>query len=137
MMYKEIYQQEHGFNCSTSSCSYFLILWIYAFDKTWTRSLRGHPFNTRAKYCKILTFVTLWYVHVCVRFRRGGGEGGGGGVENVSFSGNFAHVLNGWPLADKIAEFNHLYPINNKTFWFNAHAFAVPVNFFNYTLSFT
>ena len=39
--------------------------------------------------------------------------GGGGGVENVSFSENFAYVLNGLPLADKIAEFKHIYPRNN------------------------
>ena len=42
----------------------------------------------RTKFEK-LTFLTPWYAHIRVPFQ---------GVRNVSFSKNFAYVLNGWPL---------------------------------------
>ena len=47
-------------------------------------SLRYHSFSTCAKFSEKLTFLTPWYVPV----RR-----------NVSFSKNFAYVLNEWPLS--------------------------------------
>ena len=50
--------------------------------------LRHHSCSTYAKLSEKLTFMTPWYVHVSVR----------SGSRNVSFSENFAHVLNGWSM---------------------------------------
>ena len=55
----------------------------------WQSPLRGHPLSMYAKFSKKLPFLTPWYAHVRVRIW---------GVRNVSFSENFAYVLNGWPL---------------------------------------
>ena len=52
----------------------------------WNWHVRGHPLSTFAKFSKKLTFLTPWYE----------------GVRNVSFSVNFAYVLNGWPLKQVI-----------------------------------
>ena len=48
------------------------------------------PLSTYAKSFEKLTFLTSWYPRVRVRI---------GGVRNLSFSKNFAYVLNGWPLS--------------------------------------
>ena len=48
---------------------------------------RNHSFSTYEKFSEKLTFLTLWYLNVCVRIR---------GVRNVSFPENFAYVLNVW-----------------------------------------
>ena len=44
-----------------------------------------HSFSTYAKFSEKQIFFTQWYAHVRVR-----------GVKNVSFSENFAYVLNEW-----------------------------------------
>ena len=48
--------------------------------------IRVYPFSTYVKFSEKLTFLTPWYA--CAYQ----------GVRNVSFSENFAYVLNGWPL---------------------------------------
>ena len=51
--------------------------------------LTAHLLSTYAKFSEKLTFLTpLISTHTCA-YR---------GVRNVSFSENFAYVLNGWPL---------------------------------------
>ena len=55
------------------------------FPETLIRT-RDHPFSTYAKFSEKLTFVTPRYAHVRVRIM---------GVRNVSFSENFAYVVNG------------------------------------------
>ena len=50
------------------------------------RALRGYPLSMYAKFSKKLSFLTPWYV--CVS-----------GGRNVSFSENFAYIINGWPLS--------------------------------------
>ena len=59
--------------------------------------LSGHPLSTCAKFSEKLLFLTPWYAHGRVRIS---GAGWGGG--NVSFSENFAYVLNGWHLISKV-----------------------------------
>ena len=48
--------------------------------------IRRHPLSTYAKFSEKLTFLNLW--DTCAHQ----------GVRNVSFSENFAYVLNGWTL---------------------------------------
>ena len=48
------------------------------------RALRGYPLSTYAKFSEKLTFLTPCAYQ---------------GVRNVSFSENFAYVINGWPLS--------------------------------------
>ena len=55
-------------------------------------SITDHPFSTCAKFSKKLTFLTPWYAHVRVRIRG----------KNISFSKNFAHAVNGWPITEKL-----------------------------------
>ena len=50
----------------------------WADDEVDEKEQRDHPLSTYAKFFEKLTFLTPWYAHV------------------VSFSENFAHVLNGW-----------------------------------------
>ena len=52
--------------------------------------LRGHPLSTYIKFSEKLTFLTPWYAHVRCAYQE---------VKSVSFSENFAYVLNGWPLS--------------------------------------
>ena len=51
----------------------------------WT-SIWYHSFNTYGKFSEKRTFLTPWYAHVCTCAYHG--------VKNVSFSENFAYVLN-------------------------------------------
>ena len=55
--------------------------------KTNAPVVRDHSFSTFSKFSERLTFLTPWYIYVCVR-----------GVRNVSFSENFENVLNEWSL---------------------------------------
>ena len=53
--------------------------------------LWGYPLSTYAKLSEKLSFLTPWYAHVRnVSFEM---------LRNVSFSQNFAYVLNGWPIS--------------------------------------
>ena len=73
-------------NSENSCCENFK---MFPRKPQWQSPLRGHPLSMYAKFSKKLPFLTPWYAHVRVRIR---------GVRNVSFSENFAYVLNGWPL---------------------------------------
>ena len=59
--------------------------WVFLFyssSSVFTKiKIRGHPFSVYAKFSEKLTFPTPWYAHV-----------------PVSFSNNFAYVLNGWTI---------------------------------------
>ena len=59
--------------------------YYYYFTNQQRRQLGGHPLSTYANFSEKLTFPTPRYAHVRVRIR---------GVRNVSFSDNFAYVLN-------------------------------------------
>ena len=54
-----------------------LLIWVWNINETWV-----YPFSTYAKFSEKLTFLTPWCAYQ--------------GVRNVSFSENFAYVLNGW-----------------------------------------
>ena len=51
--------------------------------------LKNHSFSTYIKFLEKLTFLTSWYTYVRVRIM---------GVRNNSLLGNFAYILNEWPL---------------------------------------
>ena len=69
-----------------------------------TVSLRGHPLSTYAKFSE-----TTNISKPLIRTRMCAYQG----VRNVSFSENFAYVLNGWPLID-LCEL--LFLVNNWRF---------------------
>ena len=61
-------------------------------------SIRDHSFSTYAKFSEKLRFFNPWYAHVHVHAR---------GVGHVSFSKNFACIVNEWSLND---DFRFLMP---------------------------
>ena len=74
---------------------FWFLFWVIRFRiffVGFTISIRDHPFSKYAKFSEKLTFLPpdthtySWHVHACVRIRG----------KNISFSGNFAYVLNGW-----------------------------------------
>ena len=65
----------------------------------------GHSFSTRAKFSKKLTFLNLWYVHVCAYQ----------GVRKGSFSENFAQIPN-----DRTLVGNHIFLSQHFIFYFNS-----------------
>ena len=58
--------------------------------------LRDHPFSTYAKFPEKLIFLPLIRTHACTCQEYVCVSGG----KNVSFSENFAYLLNGWSIID-------------------------------------
>ena len=76
-------------NCNRRAQWVCALWWL---PKLYFLPSRVHPFSTYTKFSEKLTFLTPWYAHIRVRIRE---------VRNVSFSENFAYVLNAWSLSSQ------------------------------------